>query len=321
MEYRRMGKFGLKLSAFSLGTWVTFGRQINDNAAKEILVAAYEHGVNFFDGAEGYAGGKAEATLGKLLKEMGWRRESYVVSTKIFWGGTGVNEFGLSYKHIMEGINKSLTRLQMDYVDLLFCHLPDPETPIEEIVWAMDQVTRQGKAFYWGISNWSAADIMLADGIARQNGLRPPCVLQPQYNLLYRERMEKEYISLFRNLGYGSTVWSPLASGLLSGKYNNGIPADSRLNVEGYDWLKDEVIFGDRLEKVRNLQKIADDLGCSLAQLSLAWVLKNPDVSTVITGASRVEQVHENMKALDVLPQLSDEVMASIENTLSNQSK
>jgi voltage-dependent potassium channel beta subunit len=316
MEYRRLGRAGIKLSALSLGAWVTYGGQVGEQTARECMAAAYDAGVNFFDNAEGYASGNAETVMGNVIKEMGWRRESLVISTKIFWGGDGPNDTGLSHKHVIEGVNNALKRLQLDYVDLVFCHRPDPNTPIEETVRAMDIVIKQGKAFYWGTSEWSAAEIMRADGVARQYGLTPPSMEQPQYNMLTRERFEQEYAPLYRDLGYGTTIWSPLASGLLTGKYNEGIPQDSRAALKGYEWLQ-RGITPERIATVRKLQPIADELGCSLAQLALAWCLKNPNVSTVITGASRASQVGENMKALDVAKQLSPEVMEQIERILS----
>lgn len=319
MNYRRLGKAGIKLSELSLGAWVTYGGQVGEQVAYDCMVAAYDSGVNFFDNAEAYANGNAEIVMGNVLKKVGWRRESYAVSTKIFWGGSGPNDQGLSYKHIIEGVNNALRRFQLDYVDLVFCHRPDPETPIEETVWAMDQVIRQGKAFYWGTSEWSAADIMHAEGAARQNGLRPPSMEQPQYNLFERRRFEVEYAPLFRDLGYGTTIWSPLASGLLTGKYNQGIPADSRANLQGYDWLKQNVITPERIEKVKALEPVAGDLGCSLAQLGLAWCLKNPNVSTVITGASRAEQVKHNMQAAEVAARLTPEVMERIETVMGTK--
>lgn len=319
MNYRRLGKSGLKVSELSLGAWVTYGGQVGENTAEQCMVAAREHGVNFFDNAEAYADGNAEIVMGNVIKKLGWRREDIVVSTKIFWGGSGPNDTGLSHKHIIEGMNNALKRFQLDYVDLVFCHRPDRNTPIEETVRAMDQVVRSGKAYYWGTSEWSAAEIMRADGVARQYGLTPPVMEQPQYNMFERERFEKEYDILYSELGYGTTIWSPLASGLLSGKYNNGIPADSRAALPGYDWLKEHVITPPRVEKVKALVPIAQELGCSMAQLALAWCLKNPHVSTVITGASRAEQVHENMKALDVVPLLTPEVMARIESILANK--
>ena len=319
MEYRRLGKAGIKLSALSLGAWVTYGGQVGEQVARECMAAAYEAGVNFFDNAEGYANGNAEIVMGNVIKQLGWRRESIVVSTKIFWGGDGPNDTGLSHKHIVEGVNGALRRLQLDYVDLLFCHRPDPNTPIEETVRAMDIVIRQGKAFYWGTSEWSAAEIMRADGIARQYGLTPPTMEQPQYNMFVRERFEKEYAPLYRDLGYGTTIWSPLASGLLTGKYNQGIPADSRASLQGYEWLKNAVITPARVEKVRQLKPLADELDCSLAQLALAWCLKNPHVSTLITGASRAAQVRENMRALDVAAKLTPELIERIEQVLDNR--
>ncbi len=319
MEYRRLGKAGIKLSALSLGAWVTYGGQVGEQVARECMAAAYDAGVNFFDNAEGYAGGNAETVMGNVIKELGWRRESIVVSTKIFWGGDGPNDTGLSHKHIIEGMNSALRRLQLDYVDLVFCHRPDPNTPIEETVRAMDIVIKQGKAFYWGTSEWSAAEIMRADAVARQYGLTPPSMEQPQYNMFVRDRFEKEYAPLYSELGYGTTIWSPLASGVLTGKYNDGIPEGSRVTAKGMEWLKDAAITPERIEKVRKLQPIADELGCSLAQLGLAWCLTNPNVSTVITGASRAAQVTENMKALEVAPKLTPEILDAIEGMLENK--
>jgi len=316
MEYRRLGRSGLKVSALSLGSWVTFGNQIGNDVAFECMSAAMEHGVNFFDNAEGYAGGESEIVMGNAIKKAGWRREDLVVSTKIFWGGKGPNDTGLSHKHVIEGVNNALKRFQMDYVDLVFCHRPDPNTPIEETVRAMDIVIKQGKAFYWGTSEWSADEIRSAYGIAREFGLTPPLMEQPQYNLLHRERVEKEYALLYRDIGLGTTIFSPLASGLLTGKYQQGIPDTSRASVKGYEWLHESVTNTERLAKVARLQEVANQLGVSLAQMSLAWCLKNPNVSTVITGASRSSQVHENMKALDVVPLLTSEVMDAIEKAL-----
>ena len=319
MNYRHLGKAGLRVSELSLGAWVTYGGQVSEQVAEECMVAAYEYGVNFFDNAEAYANGNAEIVMGKVLKRTGWRRESYIVSTKIFWGGEGPNDTGLSYKHIVEGVNNALRRLQMEYVDLVFCHRPDPDTPIEETVRAMDLIIRQGKAFYWGTSEWSAADILRADGIARQYGLRPPNMEQPQYNMLHRETVEVEYKPLYRELGYGTTIWSPLASGILTGKYNNGIPADSRAALKGYEWLRENEITPERIKIVKNLQPVAEDVGCTLAQLSIAWCLKNPNVSTVITGASRVEQLHQNMESLKVVDKLTPEIMQRIDQILGHK--
>ncbi len=318
MNYRRLGKAGIKVSELSLGAWVTFGDQIGQDIAQRCMAVAFEHGVNFFDNAEAYANGNAEIVMGKAIKNLGWRREDVIVSTKIFWGGKGPNDTGLSAKHIHEGINNALRRLQMDYVDLVFCHRPDPNTPIEETVRIMDLVIKSGKALYWGTSEWSAAEIMRADGLARQYGLTPPTMEQPQYNMFERGRFEKEYAILYRELGYGTTIFSPLASGLLSGKYNNGIPEGSRATLPGYEWLHKYVLTPERIEKVKKLVPIAKELDCTMAQLALAWCLKNPNVSTVITGASRPEQVQENMKALLLVEKLSPEVIEKIEGILKN---
>lgn len=319
MNYRHLGKAGLKVSELSLGAWVTYGGQVGQDVAEKCMITAYEAGVNFFDNAEAYAHGQAETVMGNVLKKVGWNREDIVISTKIFWGGKGINRNGLSHKHLVEGVNASLKRLQLEYVDLLFCHRPDPETPIEETVRAMDIIIKQGKAFYWGTSEWSAADILRADGIARQYNLTPPTMEQPQYNMLARERFELEYAPLFKELGYGTTIWSPLASGLLTGKYNNGIPEGSRATLNGFDFLRESVSNEKTIEKLKNLASLASDLGCSTAQLALAWCLKNPNVSTVITGASRPEQVTENMKALEVVDKLTPAVIESIEKILDNK--
>jgi voltage-dependent potassium channel beta subunit len=319
MNYRRLGKAGLKLSELALGAWVTFGEQIGEDAATACMQAAYENGVNFFDNAEAYANGKAEIVMGNVLKKMGWPRTSYVVSTKIFWGGDGPNDTGLSYKHIVEGVNNSLRRFQLEYVDLVFAHRPDPNTPIEETVRAFDQVIRQGKAFYWGTSEWSAAEIMRADGVARQYNLTPPSMEQPQYNMLTRQRFEIEYAPLYRDLGYGTTIYSPMASGLLSGKYLNGIPKGSRMDIPDMGWLRDDALVPEKAQIIKNLQPIASDLGASLAQLALAWALKNPHVSSVITGATRPEQVVENMKASQVAEKMTSDVMERIEGVLGNR--
>jgi len=306
------------VSALSFGAWVTFAGQLGDDEARKCMSAAYDAGVNFFDNAEAYAQGKAEVQMGRALKAQGWRRESYVLSTKIFWGGPGPNDRGLSHKHVVEGVNAALKRLGTEYVDLCFCHRPDPETPIEETVRAMDILIRQGKVFYWGTSEWSAAEIALADGIAQRDGLARPCMEQPQYSMLVRERFEKEYAPLYRDLGLGTTVWSPLGSGVLTGKYDQGIPKGSRLDLPDYAWLRKQVATPERLDTVKKLAPVAQDLGCTRAQLALAWCLKNPHVSTVITGASQVSQVTENLGALAVLPKLTTEVMARIAGILKN---
>jgi voltage-dependent potassium channel beta subunit len=318
MNYRRLGKAGIKLSELSLGAWVTYGGQVGLDVARECMAAAYDAGVNFFDNAEAYAGGEAERVVGNAIQQLGWRRESIVVSTKIFWGGEGPNDTGLSHKHIIEGVNNALRRFQMDYVDLVFCHRPDPHTPIEETVRAMDIVVKQGKALYWGTSEWSAAEIMRADAVARQNSLTPPAMEQPQYNMFTRERFEREYAPLYTELGYGTTIFSPLAAGLLTGKYNDGIPRDSRAALDGFEWLQ-QALTPERIARLKQIQVVADEVHCSMAQLGLAWCLKNPNVSTVITGASRSAQVTENMKALDVVPKLTPEVMERIHVILDDK--
>ncbi|RCK75511.1 MAG: Voltage-gated potassium channel subunit beta-1 (K(+) channel subunit beta-1) (Kv-beta-1) [Anaerolineae bacterium] len=322
MEYRFLGKTGLKLSALSFGSWVTFGDQVNEDIAYACMKEAYEAGVNFFDNAEVYAKGKAEIMMGNIIKKAGWKRSDLVISTKIFWGGEGPNDRGLSMKHIMEGMNASLKRLQMDYVDLVFCHRPDLYTPIEETVWAMNLLIQQGKAFYWGTSEWSAAQIMEAYGVARREHLIPPVMEQPEYNMFARQRVEAEYAHLYRTIGLGTTIWSPLASGLLTGKYNEGIPEGSRLSLPGYEWLRQRFqgeAFERKVAAVKRLAGVANELGCTLAQLAIAWCLKNPNVSTVITGASKPEQVRENMQALEVVPKLTDDVMEKIEEILDNK--
>jgi len=313
MKYRHLGKAGVKVSELSLGAWVTYGNQFGVEEAKEIMAAAYDAGVNFFDNAEAYAGGQAELIMGKALKELGWPRKDYLISTKIFWGGDGPNDRGLSYKHIVEGVNHSLERLQLEYVDLVFAHRPDPETPIEETVFAFNQVIREGKAFYWGTSEWSAAEIMRATDFARRNSLRPPSMEQPQYNLFHRKRFEEEYAPLYKELGYGTTIWSPLYGGILTGKYNDGqIPKGSRADLKDFEWMKKRAQNEAKIAVARQLAEVADDLGVSMAQMSLAWLLKNPNVSTIITGASRVSQVEENMKAVEIKDKLTDNVMDRI---------
>lgn len=322
MEYRNLGSAGIKVSALSLGAWVTYGGQVGEDIASQCMQAAYEAGVNFFDNAEVYAHGNAELVMGEVIKKAGWKRSDLVISTKIFWGGDGPNDSGLSYKHIVEGTNASLKRLQMDYVDLIFCHRPDQETPIEETVRAMTHVINQGKAFYWGTSQWSAQEIMEAYGVARREHLIPPTMEQPQYNMFYRERVEKEYARLYKEIGLGTTIWSPLASGLLTGKYNQGIPKGTRVSLEGYEWLRENFESEQaqkNIEKVKKLMPVAEELECTMAQLALAWCLKNPNVSTVITGASKPEQVNENMKALNVAEKLSADVMEEIDQILGNK--
>lgn len=315
MTYRRLGQCGLKVSVLSFGSWVTFDNQIQDDTALACMQAAWEAGVNFFDNAESYAGGESERMMGRALRELGWPRHSYLVSTKFFWGiHDAVNMRNtLNRKYLLSSIDPSLERLGLDFVDLVFCHRPDPETPIEETVWAMHEIVSSGRALYWGTSEWSAGEILEAWEIADRHHLYKPVMEQPQYNLLHRERVEEEYAPLYEDIGLGTTVWSPLASGLLTGKYLDGIPEGSRAKVPGYEWLAENLTDPRSLEKVRRLQPIAEDLGCSLAQLAIAWCAANPNVSTVITGASRPEQVRENMAALDVLDRLDSEVLARID--------
>jgi len=323
MKYRYLGRSGLKVSALSFGSWVTFGDQVDQQVAYDCMKEAYDAGVNFFDNAEAYAGGQSEIMMGNIIRKAGWDRSDLVLSTKIFWGGDGPNNTGLSYKHIIEGTNAALKRMQTDYVDLVFCHRPDLHTPIEETVRAMDQVIRSGKAFYWGTSEWSAVQIQKAYQVAREYNLRPPLMDQPQYNMFHREKVESEFQPLYDDIGLGTTIWSPLASGLLTGKYNDGVPDDSRLSMDQYEWLKESLLDSEegkeRLKKVGELAKVADDIGISMPHLALAWCLKNKDVSTVITGASKPEQVKENMKAIDKVDMLTNEVIDKIEGILDNK--
>jgi len=324
MEYRRLGKSGLKVSALSFGAWVTFSNQMAVDAAKESMTAAYDAGVNFFDNAEAYAHGQAEIVMGEALQKVGWRRDSYILSSKVMFGSlpdAGPTQKGLSRKHVVEACHQAMERLQVDYLDLYFCHRPDPEVPMEELVWTMTNLIQQGKVLYWGTSEWSAQQLMEAHSVARQHHLIPPTMEQPQYNMFHRQRVEVEYGRLYDAIGLGTTIWSPLASGMLTGKYNNGIPAESRVNLEGYEWLREmfESEEGQRrVVKTRQLTQLAAELGTSTARLALAWCLKNPNVSTVITGASRPEQVADNMQALDVVALLTDDVMAQIDTILDN---
>ncbi len=316
MTYRRLGRTGLKVSVLSFGSWVTFGDQVDTTLAKECLTAARDAGVNFFDNAEAYAGGESEQIMGQAIAELGWERHTYVISTKVFWGihKDVVNMANtLNRKYLMQAIDGSLERMGLDFVDLLYCHRPDPETPIEETVWAMSDIVSSGKALYWGTSEWSAEEIRAAWEIAERHHLHKPVVEQPQYNLFERRRVEREYARLYEDLGIGLTTWSPLASGLLSGKYVDGIPEGSRASLPGYEWLRDLLTDERKNAQVTELAAVADRLGVSVAQLAIAWCAANPDVSTVITGASRVEQVHENLKALDALAQLTPEVLAELD--------
>jgi len=321
MLYRRLGSSGLQVSALSLGAWVTMGAQIDEEVSLTCMQAASEAGVNFYDNAEAYGSGNAEVVMGNVIKRLGWKRSDIVVSTKIFWGGRGPNDRGLSRKHVLEGTWAALRRLQLDYVDLIFCHRPDPETPIEETVRAMSFLIDQGLAFYWGTSEWSAEQIHHAWDFACREHLNPPQMEQPQYNMLHRERVEKEYSELYKGIGLGTTIWSPLASGILSGKYNDGIPAGSRFSLENMQWLKGAIESEEgkrNLKKVKKLAPIAESLGCTQSQLAIAWCLTNPNVSTVITGASRPEQVVENMQALNVLEKLTPQAQRRIEAVLDN---
>ena len=319
MEYRKLGKSGLQVSALSFGSWITFGKQIEYKVAKESMAYSYDNGVNFFDNAEVYSKGESERVMGKIIKELGWARDTYLVSSKVFWGGEIPNQKGLSRKHIVEGCNASLKRMQVEYFDLYFCHRPDIDTPMEETVWSMHNLIIQGKILYWGTSEWSAHEIQEAISIARQYNLIPPIMEQPHYNMFHRKRFEVDYYKLFRDHGMGSTIWSPLASGLLTGKYNDGIPKDSRMALEGFEWLKDQTITEDRINKVKKLGKIASDLDSSITLLALAWCLKNKNVSTVIMGASKLSQLKENLQSIDLVEKLDEGIMERIEEALDNK--
>jgi voltage-dependent potassium channel beta subunit len=315
MEYRRLGAAGLQLSVLSFGSWVTFGPQLHDDLAMECMTAARDAGVNFFDNAEAYAGGASEAMMGRVLAELGWPRSSYVVSTKLFWGLSEEPNMSntLNRKYLLQAIDGSLERFGLDFVDLVFCHRSDPATPVEETVWAMHDIVSAGKALYWGTSEWPPAAVLEAYEICDRHHLRRPTMEQPEYNLLARERVEHEYSGIIERYGTGLTTWSPLASGQLTGKYLDGVPEDSRAALEGYEWLADSLTDEERNAKVRELKQVADDLGCSLAQLAIAWCAKNPHVSSVITGASRPAQVSENMAALEVMERLDEEVLGRID--------
>ncbi|MDW8296839.1 MAG: aldo/keto reductase [Raineya sp.] len=322
MEYRRLGKSGLQVSVLSLGSWLTFGKQISDTTAEELMKIAYDNGINFFDNAEIYARGQSEIVMGNILKKMGWSRDTFVVSSKVFFGAGGKlpNQTGLSRKHVFEACHAALKRLQVDYLDLYFCHRPDKNTPIEETVWAMNDLIRQGKVLYWGTSEWSAQEIQEAYGIARQYNLIPPTMEQPQYNMFHRYRVEVEYAQLYKNIGLGTTIWSPLASGVLTGKYNDGFPTDTRLAMEGMEWLKNRELVAERIEKVKKLTSLAQELGVTMPTLAIAWTIKPTFVSTAILGASKVSQLQENLKAIEVAHNvLSEEVMQKIEDILQNK--
>lgn len=318
MEYRRLGRAGIRVSVLSLGSWVTFGKQVQEDDAINLLKAAYDGGVNFFDNAEVYAKGVSETLMGNALKKLGWRRESYLVSSKFFWGlNAGVNEQNtLNRKYLLQAVDKSLERFQLDHLDLIYCHRADKETPVEETVWAMHDVINRGKALYWGTSEWSADEIRAAYDVAERHHLHKPIVEQPQYNLLHRDRVEKEYGRLYEECKLGLTIWSPLASGMLTGKYKEGIPADSRGALPGYEWLANALQDKAKIEVVERLRPIAEGLGTNLAKFSIAWCVKNPNVSSVILGASRMGQLEENLAALDVLPKLTPEVMSAVDAAL-----
>ncbi len=320
MEYRRLGNTGLKVSVLSFGSWVTFDNQLDDSLAVECIAAAGDAGCNFFDNAEAYAGGESEAIMGRALKELGWPRWSYVVTTKIFWGlhrRTPNMNNTLNRKYLMHAIDGSLERFGLDFVDVLYCHRADPETPIEETVWAMSDIVSSGKALYWGTSEWTADEIRTAIDVAERHHLHKPVTEQSQYNLLERRKVEVEYARLFEDHGYGNTIWSPLASGLLTGKYRDGIPDDSRGALEGYGWLAERLTDAEEIGRVERLRPIAERLDCSMAQLALAWCTKHPMVSSVITGASKVSQVVQNFEALEVIPAITDEVREEIEAAIS----
>jgi voltage-dependent potassium channel beta subunit len=326
MEYRRLGKSGLQVSALSFGSWVSFHKQIDDKKANMLMGYAYDQGVNFFDNAEIYALGESEKMMGRVLKKMKWDRTSYVVSSKVFFGWRGdannkPNQTGLSRKHVIEACHEALQRLQVDYLDLYFCHRPDKNTPIEETVLAMNTLIQQGKILYWGTSEWSGVEIMEAHRIAEKYRIIGPTMEQPQYNLFEREKMENEYLRIFNDIGLGTTIWSPLATGLLSGKYNKGVPKDGRLAMKGFEWLADRWLTKDKLDKTQKLSQLATSLDISIAQLSLAWCLKNPNVSSVILGATRKDQLVENFGALDAVSKLTPTVMDKIEKIVGTKPK
>ena len=321
MEYRRLGKSGLQVSALSLGSWLTFGKQISDEMAETLMVTAYENGVNFCDNAEIYATGKSELVMGKILAKHKWDRTSYLVSSKVFFGDGGKlpNQTGLSRKHVLEACEAALKRLQVDYLDLYFCHRPDKNTPIEETVWAMNHLIQQGKIMYWGTSEWSAQEIMEAHMVAKDLRLIGPTMEQPQYNMFTREKVEVEFSQIFKTVGLGTTIWSPLSSGVLTDKYIKEFPNDTRLSIEGLQWLKDRSLSEDKLNKVRELNNLAGDLGTSLAKLAIAWCLKNKNVSTVILGASKLDQFKETLTSGEIVEKITPEIEAKIESILENK--
>jgi voltage-dependent potassium channel beta subunit len=323
MEYRYLGKSGLQLSVLSFGSWVTFHKQIEDNTADELMGIAYDNGINFFDNAEVYALGESEKMMGRVLKKKNWDRTSYTVSSKAYFGWRGKNnkpnQTGLSRKHLTEACHEALLRLQVDYLDLFFCHRPDTNVPIEEVVWAMNTLIQQGKILYWGTSMWTGAEIMEAHRVAQQHHLIGPTMEQPQYNMFDRFKMEQDYLPVFKNVGLGATIWSPLAAGFLTGKYADGLPEGSRLSIKGFEWLRDRWMQEDRINKVKQLSGLSKELGVSLATLAIAWCIKNPHVTTAILGATRKEQLLENLKAPEVLAKLTNEVADRIEKILQNK--
>lgn len=321
MEYRRLGKSGLQVSVLSFGSWLTFGKQIEDGTAERLMAIAYDRGVNFFDNAEIYARGQSEIVMGTILKKMNWERSSWLVSSKVYWGDGGKkpNQTGLSRKHVFEACHAALRRLQVDYLDLYFCHRPDKNTPIEETVWAMNHLIAQGKILYWGTSEWSAQEIMEAHMVARQNHLIGPVMEQPQYNMFHRDKVEVEFSQIYKTVGLGTTIWSPLASGTLTDKYLDKFPNDTRLSIEGLEWLRERNLTPARIEKVRALHGLAKDLGTTLPKLAIAWCVQNPNVSTAILGASKPEQLEETLESLEVVPMLTPEVNERIEGILDNK--
>ena len=321
MEYRRLGKSGLKVSVFSFGSWVTFSNQLKEKDALDLMSYAYDMGVNFFDNAEIYANGESEIIMGKILKKVGWSRDTYILSSKVFWGGEKPTQIGLSRKHISDACHAALKRLQVEYLDLFFCHRPDPETPIEETVRAMDVLIQQGKVLYWGTSEWEAKQLTEAYSVAQKFNLTPPTMEQPEYNLFNRGKIEKDYLPLYKQYGLGTTTWSPLASGLLTGKYNHGFPSNSRVFVKGYEWIKEKFESEETIQKigkVKELQPIAESLNISLTQLSLGYCIKNPNVSTVILGATKKEQLKENLSTLQILDKITEKTLMKIKIIMDN---
>jgi voltage-dependent potassium channel beta subunit len=323
MEYRRLGKSGLQLSIVSFGSWVSFKNQIQDKTADELMGIAYDNGINFFDNSEAYAGGESEKMMGRVLKKKNWDRSSFAVSSKVFFGIHGKenkpNQKGLSRKHVLEACDAALKRLQVDYLDLYFCHRPDRNTPVEETVWAMNTLIQQGKILYWGTSEWSAAEIMEAHRVAQEFKLIGPTMEQPQYNLFERYKLEKEFLPIYDFVGLGTTIWSPLASGLLTGKYNNGIPKNSRLALEDMAWLKEKLKLDDKVKKIKELTGLSKELGVSTASLSIAWCIKNPHVTTAILGATKKEQLMENLKSVEIMEKLTPDVLEKIENIMQTK--